>query len=74
MGDFKEEWHRLLYKVSDIVENPPPGVEPWKGKQIVALIERVSRRSSEHGAFYAEFMDGALDLVDDYREDRLLAP
>ena len=74
MGKIREDALYLLDKIREVINQPPPGVEPWKGLEILALVRRADRYLPDHGAFFTEFIDGVRDLVDadNPHEDRLL--
>ena len=72
MGTIQRDAHHLLHRVREVCTRPPVGVCPWKGPEILALMERADEYSPDHGAFYMTFMNGVRDLVDNAEEDRPL--
>lgn len=72
MGSVSRDAHYLLAQARSLCQRSPYGFRPWKGAELLRVIERATRQPSDHGAFYLEFMEGMRDLVDSEEEDDIL--
>jgi hypothetical protein len=70
--DVRADGFLIAEKVRATCERPPPGVDPWKGRQIHALLERCWLVTREHELFHLTFLEGLRDLLEDEDEDAVL--
>lgn len=56
MGSVSRDAHYLLAQARSLCQGSPHGFRPWKGPEILRVIDRATRQPSDHGAFYLEFI------------------
>lgn len=72
MGAVSRDAQYLLAQARELCRCSPHGFRPWRGDELLRVIERATRRESDHGAFYVEFMEGIRDLAESEEEDDIL--
>lgn len=67
----REEEVYLAEKVRSVCDDRPFGFDPWKGREIHALLDRASRFSGDHELFFLAFLEGARELLEDEDTDAI---
>lgn len=67
-----EDGMYLAERVRRLCSDRPHGLHPWKGTEILALLDGARRFSEDHQRFYLAFLSGIRDLLEDEDEETTL--